>query len=83
MGDCTEVHDNASDFIDGEVPSKFTSRIKHHLGFCDDCDGWACTSGSPTAGAGFAETEAKESVGRLGCEARLTNRRIFVSVSIT
>ena len=39
MGDCNEVSDNASDFIDGEVPTKLTSRIRHHLGFCDDCDG--------------------------------------------
>lgn len=40
MGDCNEVHDNASDFIDGEIPTSLTARIRHHLGFCDDCDGW-------------------------------------------
>ncbi len=49
MGDCNEVHDNASDFIDGEVPSKLTSRIRHHLGFCNDCDGWV-TSLAQTVG---------------------------------
>ncbi len=49
MGDCGEVHDNASDFIDGEVSITLTSRIKHHLGFCDDCDGWV-TSLAQTVG---------------------------------
>jgi hypothetical protein len=49
MGGCAEVHDNASDFIDGEVPTKLTSRIRHHLGFCDDCDGWM-TSLAQTVG---------------------------------
>lgn len=49
MGDCNEVHDNVSDFIDGEVPSKLTSRIRHHLGFCDDCDGFV-TSLAQTVG---------------------------------
>ena len=49
MGDCGEVHDNASDFIDGEVSPNITSRIRHHLGFCDDCDGWM-TSFAQTVG---------------------------------
>jgi hypothetical protein len=40
MGDCAEIHDNASDFIDGEVPSNLTARIRHHLGLCNDCNGW-------------------------------------------
>ena len=40
MGDCAEIYDNASDFIDGEVPSDLTARIRHHLGFCNDCNGW-------------------------------------------
>lgn len=43
MGDCDEVHDNASDFIDGEVSMKLTTRIRHHLGFCKDCDSWVTT----------------------------------------
>lgn len=49
MGDCSEVLDNASDFIDGEVSTKLTARIKHHLGFCDNCDGWM-TSLAQTVG---------------------------------
>jgi|APSaa5957512535_1039671.scaffolds.fasta_scaffold11011_4 hypothetical protein len=49
MGDCAEVHDNASDFIDGEVATNLTSRIRHHLGFCGDCDGWM-TSLAQTVG---------------------------------
>ena len=40
MGDCVEVRDNASDFIDGEVSSGLTTRIRHHLGLCADCDPW-------------------------------------------
>ena len=40
MGDCAEVRDNASDFIDGEVSSRLTTRIRHHLGLCADCDPW-------------------------------------------
>jgi len=49
MGDCGEVRDNASDFIDGEAPNKLTSLIRHHLGFCNDCDGWM-TSLAQTVG---------------------------------
>ncbi|MDP6666828.1 MAG: zf-HC2 domain-containing protein [Dehalococcoidia bacterium] len=49
MGDCGEVHDNASDFIDGEVTPELTTRIRHHLGFCSDCDGWL-TSLAQTVG---------------------------------
>ena len=49
MGDCSDVHDNASDFIDGEVPTNLTSRIRHHLGLCNDCDGWM-TSLAQTVG---------------------------------
>ena len=40
MADCDEVHDNASDFIDGEVSPRLTTRIRHHLGLCADCDPW-------------------------------------------
>ena len=40
MGDCGEVQTNASDFIDGDVSPKLTTRIRHHLGLCNDCDGW-------------------------------------------
>ena len=40
MADCDEVHDNASDFIDGEVSPKLTTRIRHHLGLCPECDPW-------------------------------------------
>ena len=40
MADCGEVRDNASDFIDGEVSPRLTTRIRHHLGLCTDCDGW-------------------------------------------
>jgi hypothetical protein len=50
MGDCGEVRDNASDFIDGDVPASLTSRIRHHLGLCNDCDGWM-TSLAQTVGA--------------------------------
>ncbi len=49
MGDCTEVHDNASDFIDGEATTKLTTRIRHHLGFCTNCNGWV-TSLAQTVG---------------------------------
>jgi hypothetical protein len=49
MGDCGEVRDNASDFIDGDVPASLTSRIRHHLGLCNDCDGWM-TSLAQTVG---------------------------------
>jgi hypothetical protein len=49
MGDCNDVLDNGSDFIDGEAPSNLTARIRHHLGFCDDCDGWM-TSLAQTVG---------------------------------
>ena len=31
MGDCVEVRDNASDFIDGEVSPGLTTRIRQHL----------------------------------------------------
>jgi len=40
MGDCADVHDNASDFIDGEVSKNLATRIRHHLGLCRDCDPW-------------------------------------------
>gem|GEM_PF-846111 len=40
MGNCSEVKDNASDFIDGEVSPTIATRLKHHLGICDNCDGW-------------------------------------------
>ena len=40
MPPCEEVHDNASDFIDGEVSPRLTTRIRHHLGLCSDCDPW-------------------------------------------
>jgi predicted anti-sigma-YlaC factor YlaD len=40
MGDCADVHENASDFIDGEVSPKLTTRIRHHLGLCSNCDPW-------------------------------------------
>ena len=49
MGDCNDVLDNGSDFIDGEVPSNLTGRIRHHLGLCSDCDGWM-TSLAQTVG---------------------------------
>lgn len=39
-GDCEDVHDNASDFIDGEVSKNLATRIRHHLGLCRDCDPW-------------------------------------------
>ena len=40
MGECVEVRDYASDFIDGEVSSGLTTRTRHHLGLCADCDPW-------------------------------------------
>ncbi|MDA1279143.1 MAG: zf-HC2 domain-containing protein [Chloroflexi bacterium] len=43
MGDCGQVRVNASDFIDGEAPSRLTTRIRHHLGLCTDCNGWVTT----------------------------------------
>jgi hypothetical protein len=49
MGDCADVLDNGSDFIDGEAPAKLTERIRHHLGFCNDCNGWM-TSLAQTVG---------------------------------
>ncbi len=49
MGDCGEVRDNASDFVDGEVSPRLTTRIRHHLGLCTDCDGWV-TSLAQTVG---------------------------------
>ena len=49
MGDCEEVLENASDFIDGEVSPNLTTRIRHHLGLCTDCDGWV-TSLAQTVG---------------------------------
>ena len=49
MGDCSEIKENASDFIDGEAPKSITTRIKHHLGICDNCDGWM-TSLAQTVG---------------------------------
>ena len=48
-GDCAEVRDNASDFIDGEVTPTLTMRIRHHLGLCSDCDPWF-TSVAQTVG---------------------------------
>ena len=44
MGDCADVLDNGSDFIDGEVSANLTTRIRHHLGLCGDCDGWMTMS---------------------------------------
>ena len=38
--DCTEVRENASDYIDGEAAVSLTQRVKNHIGLCDDCDGW-------------------------------------------
>jgi hypothetical protein len=49
IGDCGEVRDNASDFIDGEVAMPLTSRIRHHLRFWNDCDG-SMTSLAQTVG---------------------------------
>lgn len=49
MGDCGDVRDNGSDFIDGEVNPKLTTRIRHHLGLCNDCNGWM-TSLAQTVG---------------------------------
>ena len=49
MGDCEEVLDNASDFIDGQVSQKLTTRIRHHLGLCTDCNSWV-TSLAHTVG---------------------------------
>ena len=49
MGDCGEVRGNASDFIDGEVSTRLTTRIRHHLGLCIDCNGWM-TSLAQTVG---------------------------------
>ena len=49
MGDCGEVRDNASDFIDGDAAMPLASKIRHHLGFCTDCDGWM-TSLAQTVG---------------------------------
>ena len=49
MGDCGEVVGNASDFIDGEISPRLTTRIRHHLGLCTDCNGWV-TSLAQTVG---------------------------------
>ena len=38
--DCREVRDGASDYSDGESSTSLTTRIKSHLGLCNDCDGW-------------------------------------------
>lgn len=43
MPDCDEVHDNASDFIDEDATPRLTTRIRHHLGLCTDCNGWVTT----------------------------------------
>ena len=49
MADCGEVRDNASNFIDEEASPRLTTRIRHHLGLCTDCDGWV-TSLAQTVG---------------------------------
>ncbi len=38
--DCTEVRENASDYIDGDSAVSLAQRVKNHIGLCDDCDGW-------------------------------------------
>jgi predicted anti-sigma-YlaC factor YlaD len=35
--------DSASDYIDGEIPTTISERIKQHLGICSDCDSWVKT----------------------------------------
>lgn len=43
MPDCDEVRDNASDLIDGEMTARLTTRLRHHLGLCTDCDSWVAS----------------------------------------
>lgn len=40
---CNEARDNASAFVDGDMPPGLSDRIRKHLGLCQGCDGWMNT----------------------------------------
>ncbi|MBI4305407.1 MAG: zf-HC2 domain-containing protein [Chloroflexi bacterium] len=42
-GQCQEVHDHASDYLDGDATPSLAERIRLHLAECQDCNGFVAT----------------------------------------
>ncbi|MEE8363294.1 MAG: hypothetical protein V3S18_04415 [Dehalococcoidia bacterium] len=38
--DCEDLRASGSDWLDDDLPESLSTRIRNHLGLCNDCDGW-------------------------------------------